>query len=300
MVRIPRYACCTLWILVSFAVARGEGGVVLRSGPPLYVDSKGGALRQPEGVGCGAGPMLAVADTGNGRIVRFVIEEGKITPRDEITLPQLPYPIRVQIDSRERIFALDGKLRRIARIDPSGQFAGYVEFPPASGAVAPRSIAIGANDELYVLDVLSARVLVVDREGAVAREIAFSESHGAFSDVAVTRGGAVLLIDPVARSVFAASPGDTAFSSLAEGPVESMVFPTALTADPSGRIYIADQSGGDIVILGRDGMFLGQQSSMGWKPGFLRYPSGICVDDRGNLFVADRGNNRVQVFAIVD
>ena len=300
MVRILRFACGALCILGSFAVARGEGAVVLKSGPPLYVDSKGGPLRQPEGVGCGAGPMLAVADTGNGRVLRFDVAQGKITPRDEIAVPQLPYPIRVRVDSRGEILALDGKLRRIARIDPSGRFGGYVEFPASAGAVVPRSIALGADDELYVLDILSARVVVVDRAGAVAREIAFPESHRSFSDLAVTPGGAVLLIDAVGRSVFAASPGDRAFSALTEGPVESTIFPTALAVDSTGRIYVADQSSGDIVILGRDGSFLGQQSSMGWKPGFLRYPSGICADDRGNLFVADRGNNRVQVFAIVE
>jgi len=30
--------------------------------------------------------------------------------------------------------------------------------------------------------------------------------------------------------------------------------------------------------------------------GFLRYPSQICVGGDGSVFVADRGNNRVQAF----
>jgi len=300
MVRILRYACGALLTLGCFAVAWGEGGVALRSAPPLYVDSGGHPIRQPEGVGCGTGSTLAVADTGNGRILRFVVEDGKITPRDEIAIPELPYPIRVRVDSRGEIFALDGRLRRIARIDPDGEFSGYVDLAASTGSAVPRSIAIGADDELYVLDILSARVLVVDRKGEIERVIEFPESYGAFSDIAVTRAGTVLVIDSVARRVFAASLGDRVFSALTESMTEDMDFPTALTVDSSGRIYIADQNGGGIVILGRDGSFLGQQSSQGWKPGFLRYPSGICVDDRGNLFVADRGNNRVQVFGIVE
>jgi hypothetical protein len=62
---------------------------------------------------------------------------------------------------------------------------------------------------------------------------------------------------------------------------------------------VVDQNGSGIVILGLDGSFRGRQLRMGWKDGFLRYPSQLCIDDRGNVFIADRGNNRVDVFTIV-
>ena len=71
----------------------------------------------------------------------------------------------------------------------------------------------------------------------------------------------------------------------------------ALAVDHLGRLFIVDENGGGIVILGPDGSFQGRQSNMGWKPGSLRYPSGLCVDTAGMMFVADRGNNRIQVFA---
>jgi hypothetical protein len=38
---------------------------------------------------------------------------------------------------------------------------------------------------------------------------------------------------------------------------------------------------------------------MGWNEGLLYYPSQMCLNEKGEVFIADRGNSRVQVFSIV-
>ncbi len=77
-----------------------------------------------------------------------------------------------------------------------------------------------------------------------------------------------------------------------------MAFPTAIAVDGQGRIFLADQNGDGIVILGADGSFRGRQAGTGWKEGSLRYPSGLCAGPAGTIFVADRENGRVQMFAV--
>jgi hypothetical protein len=42
---------------------------------------------------------------------------------------------------------------------------------------------------------------------------------------------------------------------------------------------------------------LGGLSARGWKEGLLNYPSQLCVNDRGEIFVADTNNSRIQIFA---
>jgi DNA-binding beta-propeller fold protein YncE len=79
---------------------------------------------------------------------------------------------------------------------------------------------------------------------------------------------------------------------------EYLKFPVSISLDSNGRIFIVDQNDGGIVILGQDGSDKGRQLGMGWNEGFLRYPSQICITKAGSLFVADRGNNRVQIFSI--
>ncbi len=72
-----------------------------------------------------------------------------------------------------------------------------------------------------------------------------------------------------------------------------------LTTDNRGAIYIVDENGGGIVMLGRDGSFMGRQLSMGWNEGLLYYPSQMSINEKGEVFIADRGNSRVQIFSQV-
>jgi hypothetical protein len=38
---------------------------------------------------------------------------------------------------------------------------------------------------------------------------------------------------------------------------------------------------------------------MGWTEGLLYYPAQMAINEKGEAFIADRGNNRVQIFAVV-
>ncbi len=84
-------------------------------------------MKQPEGVACSEKSLLIVGDTGNDRLLRYSYQDRSLKAGTEIKIPQLSNPIRVQINSKEEIFALDGKKRRIIRLNPDGTFKGYVD-----------------------------------------------------------------------------------------------------------------------------------------------------------------------------
>jgi hypothetical protein len=138
---------------------------------------------------------------------------------------------------------------------------------------------------------------VLDRDGALLRTIAFAPHVGFVSDITINQAGTLFAIDSVARRVYKAAPGDDRLAPLTGSLAEDMAFPTAITADDRGYLYISDRSGAGIVVVGENGSFQGRHSGRGLKQGFLEYPSGLDAGD-DFLFVADRGNNRVQVFAI--
>lgn len=288
---------------MSLAVVAGSHAadpVKLKQMAPIYVDGKGTGIRQPEGVSC-RGSALVVADTGNGRLLRYTIAGDSWTPGGEIVLPQVPYPIRVDMNSQGEIFALDGKSRRVARVASSGEFMGYVS--PAGdvhGTVVPRSLRIDREDNLYLLDVYSARVLVMDSSGKIQREIPFPKEYGFFSDLDVDAGGNILLLDSVQKRVFKAAKNSLDVVPLSESLKEEVYFPTAITTDKQGTIFLVDQNGSGIVLLGPDGSFRGRRLSMGWKEGFLRYPAQMCIMENGTAFIADRGNSRVDGFIITE
>jgi len=269
----------------------------------IYTDDKGLGLRQPEGVACRGESLLIVADTGNGRLLRYSIKDGEIEVGTlEIKVAQLSYPIKTEINSTGEIFILDRKHRGIVRFSPSLEFRGYLRplGLPSPTAFVPRSLTVDRNDNIYILDVLSERVLILDPGGRYVRQIKFPREYGFFSDLAVDFTGNVIIIDVVDGKVFSAAKNSASFSPLTSSLKEYVRFPASLTTDDRGRIYLVDRNGGSIIILGQDGSFLSRQSGMGWKEGSLSYPAQMCINRKGEIFIADTNNSRVQIFLIVE
>jgi hypothetical protein len=267
----------------------------------VYFDEKGGSLKQPEGVACNEKSLLVVGDTGNDRLLQYTFQEKSLKAGNEIKIPQLTNPIRVQINSKGEIFVLDGKKRRIIRLNPDGTFKGYVDAEgiPSPSTFVPRSFKIDRNNNIYILDIFTGRVLVLNSEGKYQKQIPFPKDYGFFSDLSVDLKGTLVLVDCVKAMLFSAAKDSNNFSPLTKNLREYLNFPTSITTDNRGTIFVVDENGSGIVILGQDGSFQGRQLNMGWNEGLLYFPSQMCVNDNGEVFIADRSNSRVQIFTLM-
>ena len=267
----------------------------------IYLDEKGGGMRQPEGVACNEKSTLIVGDTGGGRLLRYTVEGRDVKPAGEFRAPQLSAPIQVQMNSKDEVFALDGKQRRIVQFGVKGEFRGYLDPAgvPAPTGIVPRSFKIDRQDNIYLLDIFSARVLVLGPDGKYLRHVGFPAAYGFFSDLAVDSRGRIYLLDSIEATVYAAQKDAKQFSRMTKNLNAHLSFPTSIAVDSRSILYVVDEHGGGIVLLGQDGSVLGRQLAMGWNEGLLYYPSQLCLNDKGEVFIADRGNSRVQVFSIV-
>lgn len=83
--------------------------------------------------------------------------------------------------------------------------------------------------------------------------------------------------------------------------------PNDVITAPNGDIFVADghsgqnpnpppNSNGRIVKFTKDGKYVKEWGKIGTGPGEFRTPHALAMDSRGRLFVADRGNHRIQVF----
>jgi hypothetical protein len=83
--------------------------------------------------------------------------------------------------------------------------------------------------------------------------------------------------------------------------------PNDVITTPSGDIFVSDghsgqdenpppDANGRIVKFTRDGKYVKAWGKVGTGPGDFRTPHALALDSRGRLYVADRGNHRIQVF----
>ena len=77
--------------------------------------------------------------------------------------------------------------------------------------------------------------------------------------------------------------------------------PSDVAVGANGDIFVADghdeqNSNARIVKFSKDGTFVKAWGKHGSGPGEFEVPHGLAFDSRGRLFVADRANNRIQIF----
>lgn len=293
--KIPFVAIALALLLPAAARAQGAA---LRFEKAIYFDEKEVALKAPEGVACSEAGALVVADTGNARIVTFTWKDGILGGGQPIKLPQLSHPTRLQLDRKGDLLVLDRKARKIGRVGVNRTFAGWLEVTGVGDitAVVPGSFKLDAADNVHLVDLAARRVLVLDPGGKVTRAIPLP-AQGEFTDVAVDGAGKIYVVDASHAVVWAAEKGAGAFQAITQPMKDRMSFPAYLAVG-RGRLFLVDQNGMGIATLGIDGSFQGRELALGSNEGNLLYPGQICLGEEGELFVADRQNNRVQAFQV--
>lgn len=164
----------------------------------------------------------------------------------------------VGVDSHGHVFLFHrGPGPSILGLDPSD---GRIVARFGEGVFEnPHGLAIGPNDEIWVTDTLRHQVLRFSHEGELLASIGEQGVPG----------------DDLAHFD---QPTDLAFAS-------------------TGEIYVSDGYGNSRVVrVSKEGKPVASWGRKGRGPGEFDLPHGIALDARDRIYVADRGNERVQVF----
>ena len=156
----------------------------------------------------------------------------------------------------------EGKVVAVAPDDRRAGQSGYtaVYGPAGCHACGAHSVRVDRDGSIWVVDAPRHVVYKLDADGGVAMRLGTPDTAGTGND--------------------------------------TFNLPTDVGFAPNGDVYVSDGYGyARVVKFSADGGYLLQCGSRGTGPGEFGLPHNLVVDDRGRVYVTDRDNQRVQVFA---
>ena len=186
----------------------------------------------------------------------------------------------------------------------------FLKLPPNLYLGEGIGVATNSKGHIFVYTRSQAtRLFEFDAKGNYLREIGeglygFAFAHAVRVDAqdniwAVDEGtNMVIKFNPEGRVVMVLGrrpePGEAAPAA-----PEPYTFnrPTDVAWDAAGDIFVAEGYGNSRVVkYDKNGRFIASVGSKGSAPGQLNLPHTIATDAKGNVYVGDRSNSRIQVF----
>ncbi len=249
----------------------------------------------------------------------------------------LNWPIGVTVDGSGNVYFADSQNHRIRKVDTSGTvttFAGTGERgysgdggPPVDAQLNnPSGVAVDGDGNLYIADQDNRRVRRVDAGGPITT-VAGTGQYGSSGDgglaanarlvspssVAVDGTGKLYIADSANHRIRRVDAGGTITTLAGNGEegysgdggpaVDAQLdFPSGVTVDGDGNLYIADGDNHRIRKVDTSGTITtfagnGKRGHSGDGPAVvarLHRPEGVAVDGAGNLYIADASNFRIR------
>lgn len=209
------------------------------------------------------------------------------------------YPYGLGILPNGNILVAETGNYQIQEFSPDGKFAGsYLTKSNAVGIVKPGSICVDSKGIVYIGDISGNQVIVLDHNRSVIRRIkAIQFPHG----IAVDEKGHRLYISDAGQASIKVydleKPNSTILKEIKNWkPNSRFSMVRGVAVDARSRLYVVDAISSIIRVFDKNGEYLFSFGKQGLKDGEFLYPNGICIDSQDRIYIADWGNNRVQVW----
>ena len=278
-----------------------------------------GEFDAPIGIAITAKDEIYITEFRNNRVQKFDAE-GKFLGKFDVE----PMPGGIAVDAKGEIYVAPMMSHKICVYDDTGkllrtwgkQGTGDGDFDQPGG------IAVAADGTVYVADQVNRRIQHFAPDGKfLGKWGEYGTAVGQFDGVeniknrtggpnfvAVDKAGHVYTTEAKLGRIQKFTPDGKhllAFGSNSTDPggfggrPKNLPGPIALIVDPQGRIWVS-ATNNRVQLFSPEGKYLGGFESLmpGTEMGQFHTPHGLVLDSKGNLYIVDAQNHRVQKFAV--
>jgi hypothetical protein len=183
---------------------------------------------------------------------------------------------------------------RLLQFDAAGKFVRELG-QDVYGFNAAAGLRIDPQDNIWTLDVGAHQVVKFDAEGRIQLVLGRKPESIAVRPAPPREGGAGAA-GAAGGGAGGGRPGGPAPGSGVPGSTFNR--PSDVAWDRAGNIYVADGMGttNRVAKFDKDGRFIRHWGSTGAGPSQFAGVKALAIDAQGNVYAADAGNKRIQVF----
>ncbi len=192
----------------------------------------------------------------------------------------------------------------------------------------PYGISVSSNGTIYVLDTLNNRIQVFDANGTFIEKFGGEDTEGIelgkfeepegislmeFSEnitkvyVTDTRNHRAEIrtsnttfstsMNSTVTNISWAAFGERCYLDVCDSKTTIYLdYPTGISVDSYGNIYIADTENNEIKVLNSENKLIHKFNGINTTDGKFKLPKGVAIGSDNYIYIADTGNNKIRIF----